>query len=212
MGQRSQIYVRATLHDDRKVLIARYFQWNYGERMISRARWTIEAILERMGQSNYYWENRQLEKMARIIDVNFDMHDITMSTDVIEEYREWSKKEKLDFNQCAFFGQDNNDGKLLIDVNLKEQTVKYAFLDDDASTDYIMDAEGYMLWDSTYSHDPKELSETDWREELYNPEDDPEECKETLQTCEENIKVIASSATLMTKEEVDEFLAYKYDI
>lgn len=34
MGQRSQIYVRY----NEKLLFARYFQWNYGTRMISRAR------------------------------------------------------------------------------------------------------------------------------------------------------------------------------
>ena len=40
MGQRSQIYVRY----NKKLVIANYYQWNYGEQMISRARYGIEYI------------------------------------------------------------------------------------------------------------------------------------------------------------------------
>lgn len=40
MGQRSQIYLRY----NGKLVFASYFQWNYGERMISRARWGIEHV------------------------------------------------------------------------------------------------------------------------------------------------------------------------
>ena len=42
MGQRSQIYVRLKDKEGNKYLIAKYFQWNYGERMISRAKYGIE--------------------------------------------------------------------------------------------------------------------------------------------------------------------------
>ena len=41
MGQRSQIYVRYTNEKGEHFLTARYFGWNYGERMISRARHTL---------------------------------------------------------------------------------------------------------------------------------------------------------------------------
>ena len=56
MGQRSQIYIRYNVNyvsgaatknpttHNYKGLIARYFGWNYGERMISRARHTLEWI------------------------------------------------------------------------------------------------------------------------------------------------------------------------
>lgn len=40
MGQRSQIYVRAS----GQLIVANYYQWNYAERMISRARYGIEYI------------------------------------------------------------------------------------------------------------------------------------------------------------------------
>jgi len=40
MGQRSQVYVRY----NKKLVVTNYYQWNYGERMISRARYGIEYI------------------------------------------------------------------------------------------------------------------------------------------------------------------------
>ena len=47
MGQRSQIYVRLKDKEGNKYLIAKYFQWNYGERMISRAKYGIEYCKNR---------------------------------------------------------------------------------------------------------------------------------------------------------------------
>ena len=56
MGQRSQIYVAydkghrnekgIVERKDGQYLIARYYQWNYGSRMVSRAKGLIEWILE----------------------------------------------------------------------------------------------------------------------------------------------------------------------
>lgn len=47
MGQRSQIYVRYNKKDmngvNCKKLIANYYQWNYGERMISRATGGVQS-------------------------------------------------------------------------------------------------------------------------------------------------------------------------
>lgn len=43
MGQRSQIYIHFNVGDN-EGMVARYFQWNYGERMISRARSIMEFL------------------------------------------------------------------------------------------------------------------------------------------------------------------------
>jgi hypothetical protein len=48
MGQRSQIYIRWQKENGDYVLIARYFQWNFSERMISRARALIEELKENL--------------------------------------------------------------------------------------------------------------------------------------------------------------------
>ena len=44
MGQRSQIYVIYKDNQNRDCISATYFQWNYGERMISRARYLMGWI------------------------------------------------------------------------------------------------------------------------------------------------------------------------
>ena len=60
MGQRSQIYVRYEKEDNinvaRKILAARYYQWNYGECMISRARYSMEWLKTNHEYLAYYPE------------------------------------------------------------------------------------------------------------------------------------------------------------
>ena len=189
MGQRSQIYVR--YHKDGvNYLIARYYQWNYGERMISRCKHGIEWIKEML---NYDWYlTTETEKLKRILDVNFDMQDIVMGTDIIKEYKEseyW--REECSFNEFVFKCQDNNDGKLFIDV--KNGIVKYAFLDYDCNTEHIMSAEQYLNWDYE-----------GW---ITNPYIDDEQ----KLICFNNIKEIAEMAQLMTQEEVEDFINCNYE-
>ncbi len=43
MGQRSQIFVRFEKELGEKEIVARYFNWNYGERMISK---DLDIILQ----------------------------------------------------------------------------------------------------------------------------------------------------------------------
>ena len=98
MGQRSQIYIRYNVNYIRgsltenpethnyRGLIARYFQWNYGERMVSRARYILERIQNEF--MTYKWcfgDAEKLEKLKRTCEVNFDMKDIVFSSDIIKE-------------------------------------------------------------------------------------------------------------------------------
>ena len=187
MGQRSQIYVRYN-KDDKVYLIARYYQWNYGERMISRGKHSIEWIKSIL---NYDWYlTTETEKLKRILDVNFDMQDIVMGSDIVKEWDEWDYKDETTFNNFVFLEQDNNDGKLFIDI--KNGIVKYAFLDSDCHTEHIMNAEQYMNWDcegwivNEYIDDEQKL------------------------ICFNNIKEIAKFAQLMTQEELEDFINCDY--
>lgn len=193
MGQRSQIYVRYN-DKERKGLIANYYQWNYGERMISRARYGIECILARMEYGSWYFQDKRNRlQLSRILDVNFDMKDVQLSIDIIAEREEYAPEDN--FNNYVFFSQDNNDGKLLIDIC--ENVVKYAFLDCAADIENIMDGEAYMCWDDS--------QKGNWRNNQCLIDHDE------VKTCEENIKYISENATLMTKEEVEEFINYDYE-
>ena len=187
MGQRSQIYVKFE-SEERKILLARYYQWCYGERMISRAKHAIEylkCIASEISNFHYWYENdSNLEKFIRILDTNFDMEDVVVSTDIIQEYKDWG--DDSDFLSYVFKGQDNNDGQLYLYVT-KDCTIKYLFTDYELKD--IMDPHRYM---QEYMDDLKER--------------DPEAAK----LCEDNTKYIEDNAILMTDEEWQDLLKDDY--
>jgi len=188
MGQRSQIYVRYQ-KDGKYYLTARYYQWNYAERMISRCKHTIEWIKEVIGYDWYF--TTETETLKRYLDVNFDMQSIVLGYDIIKEWNEYGRDYSTTFNMFAFHDQDNNDGKLFIDIS--NGIIKYAFLDYNCNTNRVMSAAQYMQWDCP-----------SWRKSEYIDDE-----QKTL--CEANIKEIKKLAKLMTKDEVEEFINANYE-
>ena len=182
MGQRSQIYVKV----DGKPEVANYYQWNYGDRMVSRARYGIEWIktymefpfVFRRGSYNF-------EEFRRVWDVNFDYKAIKTSEDLlIEDNREYFER---NFKRCVF-GVDNDDGILLVDVDTKMKQIRYCFLD--SSENNVMDAEQYMNWNMP-----------EWEK----PESSLLEA-EAKGWCRSNIEELRDLAQVMTKSELDVFL------
>lgn len=187
MGQRSQIYVRY----NKKLVIANYYQWNYGERMISRARYGIEYIKENYLEYRgwIFNDSSYIKKLSRIFDVNFDMKDVVLSQDIVEE---WKKDFSEDnFNDFVFRMQGNNDGKLFVDIS-EDGTLKYAFLDCECDTGHLMNARQYMDW-----------NDKEWKQSKFIDD-------EQKVLCEENLKEIDKMAILMIKEEVEDFINYDY--
>lgn len=145
MGQRSQIFIRYNANKEKgtentyteKHLMALYFGWNYGERMISRAAGLVGWIKEHENYRDY-----EFQKLPIIASVNFDMRDYLETTDLIKEYIEYGKN--CDTLNGYIFNEDNNDGKLLIDLS-NDGKIKYAFLDYD--NEWLGDAESYYEWD-----------------------------------------------------------------
>ena len=191
MGQRSQIYIRY----NKKVIVANYYQWNYGDRMISRARYGLEHLKYYLDNGfNWYFENsRDVEKIRRYFDVNFDYKDIVMSCNIINEYKEY-KNDDENFCDFAFKGQDNNDGVLLIDIETKEKTsfnkqeysLKYCFASYDL--DVPINATDYMNWDYESWQTSEYISD-----ELKN-------------LCKDNIKEI-EKFEMMNLQEFEEFIS-----
>lgn len=185
MGQRSQIYIRIwDKYDETYKLYAKYYDWNYGERMISRAKHGIEYIKTHL---EFIDIDSTQEKINRIFDVNFDMQDILLTSNIIEEWiEEFQNNYKA--NEYIFEYIDNNDGKLFIDIT-KDREVKYCF------TDYyfeILTPTKYMNWDCP-----------EWRDSKY-------QTKEEIQTCKNNINYINKNAKLMTKKELQDFINFDY--
>lgn len=185
MGQRSQMYIKFESEKE-KILIANYYQWNYGERMISRAKHIIEYIKDaydrfykNTNDFHFWYEDKNtIKKLRRMLDVNFDMHDIVLSQDIIEEYKE-EADDDCKFNDYVFYGQDNNDGQFYLNV-MNDGTLKYTFTDYNCND--RLTAHQYM--------------------EDYTPED--------KKICEENINYIEENAQFMTNPEWSEFLDDDY--
>lgn len=190
MGQRSQIYVRV----DNELVIANYYQWNYAERMISRARYGIEYIRYYL-KKGYLWYLRDqpdVLKLSRIFDVNFDYKDIALSTDILKEWEEekaasGSQLGMNDFVDFVFWGQDNNDGQLYVWVDTEKKSIKYALTDYDGENPMTPDK--YMEWEDQGMTSP-------YTERFKKSE---------LRTYNSNKKFIEKSATLMTEAELEAF-------
>ena len=68
MSEAAQIYVRYNgLYG--KGLIANYYGWCYGERLVSRARYGIEWIMEHLGFVRYYNDKSNLIRLSKILDI-----------------------------------------------------------------------------------------------------------------------------------------------
>lgn len=191
MGQRSQIYIHFHVGDD-EGMTARYFQWNYGQHMISRARSVIE-FLEKCRKKPFRFRGvESMTILSRFCDIDFDMRDMDISVDILEYC-----KSSGNFDAESVFGQPNNDGQLLIDVT--DDGIRYCFIDY-YTEPTPMNAEQYMKWNTECESYP------DW----HKPDEYTD--RETIAYTERNIAFIDSVAVLMTEQEVREFLDRDYNL
>lgn len=182
MGQRSNIAVRV----NGNIKLARYYQWNYGERMISRVAHFIEWVINRTEHISYpadeiFWSyGDDTERAIRILDTNFDYEDVVISSDLITEMEEYEQDNFWDF----FLGSDNNDGYGLIDIS--KEGIKYAFLHwNTDNAEKPLDVKAYMKADGA----DMMTSDTEYNVMM-----------------SENIERLEKYAKLMTAEEVELFL------
>lgn len=187
MGERTQIFVRYEDFSGRKILAARYFQYNSDASMVSRAKGILDWIKR-------FDPKLRPKTLIRIIDTDFDAMDCQISADLIKEYDE-DMDNVHSLNYTIFKAMDNQDGKLFIDV-LPDKTVKYAFTDSEGMR--ILTAAQYMEWDCGKNW------QNEWQEQLY--------LKNKVDTLLSNIDTIDNGdAVLMTKEELQEFIECNYE-
>lgn len=215
MGQRSQIYVIAK-KNNKYYMTANYYQWNYGERMISRVRGTLEQIID--DYIKYDWQlTTDNAKLRRIMDINWDMHDVVLSSDIVKEftndYEEYWKTEgnsyAQDFFDFCFSGQDNNDGQayMYIDLDVDNPKVKLCFtrytFDKDSS---VINANEYLTLDLLYD-EPGTWQEYMIKSEYYD--------EKTIVYTDKNIEYIEEHSEMLNKEELLDILnkvALQYEI
>ena len=188
MGQRSQIYVIWDNTDTgNKEIVAQYFQWNYGEYMVSRAKQLIDYIAYNCKQKYDFVFNsvKFKEELKIMCQANFDIRSVVLSCDIIEEFKGFSSS--CSFSDYIFKNQDNNDGKLFIFIDTKNYKIKYAFTDRNITKTF--DAEKYMKW-----------------EEIDRDKFDDYELFQY------NNKTIKNNATLMSIDELNEIINSEYKV
>lgn len=185
MGQRSQIYVIYKDKQNRDCISATYFQWNYGERMISRARYLMEWIKNQSSLSSDYLPF-VAHKIRYIASVNFDYKDVVIGQDLIEEWKDYKRGVPNANLNDYIFNADNNDGCLFIDARIPEH-LRYAFTTYDYK-DGVMGPEAYLKWD-----------------------DVPQKIRNTKFT-KRNINWITHNAKLMKKKELEAILRTTYHV
>lgn len=193
MGQRSAIYIRY----NKKLIVANYYQWNYAERMISRARYTLDFCNYYLaeGITSYFESKYEVEKIRTYCDINFDMKDVARNSNMIKEWEDYKDTNFNDF----IFGSDNNDGRLFIDIETEGKSftnefkykIKYCFTD--WNCEKIFDGIGYMNWDIE--------NFKEYRANYLDAEDN--------QALDNNLVAIGKYQ-LMTKEELKNFLNTDY--
>lgn len=190
MGQRSQIYVIYKDNQNRDCISATYFQWNYGERMVSRARYLMGWI---KGQSLVYSSDNNLfslsyvvHKIRYIASVNFDYKDVVIGQDLIEEWKAYKQGVPNANLNDYIFNADNNDGCLFIDARIPKQ-LRYAFTTYDYK-DGVMGPEAYLKWDNV-----------------------PQNIRNAKFT-KRNINWITHNAKLMKKKELEAILKTNYHV
>lgn len=199
MGQRSQIFINVDYqntvhkHMNTKYLVARYFGWNYGVRMISRCSGIIEWLL---CDPQFKHLNEEREKLEKICDINWDMHDIVISGNILQQYIENDDKNVWKTPKSMFLNQANNDGKLYIDYKVIESEndkckveVKYCFTDWDNK--YLGSAANYLKWNLSLQ----------WRKDC-----DAETRRYTVF----NLTYITDNAKVMSEKEYNEFITRNY--
>ena len=184
MGQRSEIYVAFEMANGQKKITARYFDWNYAERMVSRVRYTSEWLSRRMRSCSTISK----DDLIPIIETNFDMIDHIQSAKIEPAT---SKSFKLHIKASDFL----NDGRAFIYVNLKGE-VKYCFTNNRDLEP--MDCDAYMLFDTECNYDYAKWINPEYKN------------SKKMSQCRKNIKWLSKNANLMTQAELDEFLVADY--
>lgn len=229
MGERSNIFVRIRAKNrtsdknyKMETFFGLYYQWCYGERMISRLRSAIEfADSDLSGWFGEYVVGKELTgKFKRYLAINFDMQDIVDTVDLIphavNDVMQGYANAKADI-----FNQEENHGFIYIDITLDDPDkkfgenkakIKYAFVDDeyknkDGKISPVRSVENFADHDmgnderKWYEPDPywDKQNMTAYKEQFLN---------EIVPTCKKNMAEINSSATLMTEDDRKDFVKF----
>ena len=229
MGERSSIFVRirskkrsSDKNYQMETFFGLYYQWCYGERMISRLRSAIDFVDSNISgwHGEYVVSKETTDTFKRYLAVNFDMQDILDPVDLVpylvNDVMRGYATEKADI-----FDQAENHGFIYIDITLDDPDkkfgennakIKYAFVDNEYKDKYgkvpsVRSVENFADHDmgnderKWYEPDPywDERGMTTHKEHFLN---------EIVPTAKKNIEEINNSATLMTEDDRKKFVKF----
>lgn len=229
MGERSDIFVRIRAKEKtadkrykHEVFFGLYYQWCYGERMISRLRSAIDFVDSDISgwHGDYAVSKNTTDKFKRYLAINFDMKDILDPVDLIPDAVNDVMRGYANEN-ADIFDQPENHGFIYLDITIDDPDkkfgenkakIKYAFVDNeykdkDGKVPPILSVENFADHDmgkderKWYEPDPywDERGMTVYKERFLN---------EIVPTAKKNIEEINKSATLMTEDDRKNFVKF----
>lgn len=228
MGERSNIFVRmrGKNYGDKtfkhETFFGLYYQWCYGERMISRLRSAVDFIHTYLDDSraDRVTDKDLVSKFKRFLAVNFDMRDVVEPVDLIPEA---VKDVKLGYinSKADIFAQEENHGFIYIDVTVdgsanklssdNKAVVKYAFVQYEGGEKETPIMSVTQFADHDLGDDERKWYQPDpyWDSKdarRWGKAHKKTFLNEIVPTCKANIKEINSSAKVMTEAERKAFV------
>ena len=230
MAERSNIFVRIRAKNrtsdknyKMETFFGLYYDWCYGERMISRLRSAIKfADSDISGWYGEYVVGKELTgKFKRYLAVNFDMQDIVDTVDLIDDLRNKVMRGNATEN-TDIFDQLEDHGFIYIDITLDDPDnkfgenkakIKYAFVyneykDKDGKISPVRSVENFA--DHDMGNDVRKWYEPDpyWEDKPWGSEHKENFLKNIVPTTKKNIAEIEQSATLMTEDDRKDFVKF----
>jgi len=230
MGERSNFFVRVRAKEKtsdkfykHQAFFGLYYQWCYGERMISRLRSAIAFVDSEISGSHggYAINKDQMDRFKRYLSINFDMKDFVDTTDLIP-YTVDDIMQGWDTAKSDIFDQAENHGFIYLDITLDDPDqkfgenkaiIKYAFVDNEYHSKKhplpsVRSVENFA--DHDMGNDERKWYEPDpyWEDKPWGAAHKERFLNDIVPTAKKNMEEINASATLMTEDDRKEFVKF----
>lgn len=230
MGERSDFFVRIRAKEKtsdkfykHQAFFGLYYQWCYGERMISRLRSAIDFVDSEISgrHGGYAITKDQMDRFKRYLAINFDMKDFLDTTDLIPETVD-DIIQGFDTAKSDIFDQAENHGFIYLDITLDDPDqkfgdnkakIKYAFVDNEYHSKKhplppVRSVENFA--DHDIGDDERKWDEPDpyWEDKSWGAAHKERFLNEIVPTAKKNMEAINNSATLMTDDDRKDFVKF----
>ena len=230
MGERSDFYVRIRAKEKtsdkfykHQAFFGLYYQWCYGERMISRLRSAIDFVdSEISGRHGGYAINEDnIKRFKKCLAINFDMKDFLDTTDLIPDTVD-DIINGFDTAKSDIFDQAENHGFIYLDITLDDPDqkfgdnkakIKYAFVDSEYHSKKhplppVRSVENFA--DHDIGDDERKWDEPDpyWEDKSWGAAHKERFLNVIVPTAKKNMEEINKSASVMTEDDRKDFVKF----